>query len=62
MGPSMTYYYRCNSCGFEQDVEDFVIDAFVASMEYKHGEMPRLECICGGTLLYAHKKSPPNGR
>ena len=61
-GPSEKYPYKCNSCGREDDVEDIVIDAFIASMEYKYGEMPKLECTCGGTLLYNPKKSPPAGR
>jgi DNA-directed RNA polymerase subunit RPC12/RpoP len=61
-GPSEKYPYRCNSCGREADVEDIVIDAFIASMEYKQGEMPKLECPCGGTLLYNPKRSPPKGR
>lgn len=61
-GPLTTYPYKCNSCGLEQEVEDIVIDAFVASMEYKPGEMPKLECLCGETLLYNPMKSPPEGR
>ena len=61
-GPSKKYPYKCSSCGLENDVEDIVIDAFIASMEYKHGEMPKLECPCGGTLLYNREKSPPEGR
>lgn len=61
-GPSEKYPYKCNSCGRENEVEDIVVDAFIASMEYKHGEMPKLECPCGGTLLYNPKKSPPEGR
>lgn len=51
-GPSQKYPYKCGSCGAEHEVEDIVIDAFIASMEYKDGEMPKLECLCGGTLLY----------
>ena len=61
-GPSTKYPYKCNSCGLKNDVEDIVIDAFIASMEYKQGQMPKLECPCGGTLLYNPKKSPPEGR
>ena len=61
-GPTEKYPYKCNSCGREADVEDIVIDAFIASMEYKDGEMPKLECPCSGTLLYNPKKSPPEGR
>ena len=61
-GPSKKYPYKCSSCGLENDVEDIVIDAFIASMEYKRGEMPKLECPCGGALLYNPEKSPPEGR
>ncbi len=60
--PSEKYPYRCSLCGRENEVEDIVIDAFTASMEYKDGEMPKLECPCGGTLLYNPEKSPPEGR
>lgn len=72
-GPSEKYPYRCNSCGLENDVEDIIIDAFIASMEYKRGKMPKMECPCGGTLLYNPRdetckaenegiESPPEGR
>ncbi len=52
MGRSQKYPYKCSSCGVEHEVEDIVIDAFIASMEYKNEEMPKLECLCGGTLLH----------
>ncbi len=60
-GPSKKYPYKCNSCGREDDVEDIVIDAFIASMEYKDGEMPKMECLCGGTLLYNPRSEDTKG-
>ena len=51
-GESVYYEYKCKKCGREEKVEDIVIDAFLASGQYKEGQMPKLGCPCSGTLIY----------
>ncbi len=52
-GPEKMYNYRCNHCGYEQEVPDFVVDKFAFIDDLKPGIMPKLECGgCGGELEY----------
>ena len=52
-GPSKKYPYKCSSCGLENDVEDIVIDAFIASMEYQQtfGFLSRVFTLFCGAMV-----------
>jgi len=52
-GESVYYSYKCKDCGKKHEVEDIVVDAFLAGGKYEPGQMPMVNCpYCNGTLVY----------
>jgi DNA-directed RNA polymerase subunit RPC12/RpoP len=52
IGESQYYSYVCQDCNFQTNVEDIVIDAFIAGSIEKD-KMPEIGCLnCNGTLVY----------
>lgn len=50
------YCYECEACGYRDDVEDVVVDAFFFSQNCKKERFPTLTCPeCNGTM--EHKGS-----
>jgi predicted nucleic acid-binding Zn ribbon protein len=57
------YRYECESCGYHDEVEDVVVDAFFFSQNCKRGTYPAITCPeCNGTMKHKAFKSPPGGR
>jgi len=47
------YSYECEACGYHDEVEDVVVDAFFFSQNCKKGRLPTLTCPeCNGTMEY----------
>lgn len=38
------YSYECASCGYHDDIEDIVVDAYFFSRGCKTGEYPKFTC------------------
>lgn len=38
------YHYECKACGYRDDVEDVVVDAFFFSQNCKVGRYPTITC------------------
>ena len=54
-GPSQgqIYSYECGSCGYQDEVEDVVVDAYFFSQNCKRGERPTFTCPeCHSTMKY----------
>ena len=50
------YRYECEACGYHDEVEDVVVDAFFFSQNCKEERFPTLTCSeCNGTMK--HKNS-----
>jgi C4-type Zn-finger protein len=48
------YDYKCSSCGYHDEIEDIVVDAYFFSQGCKRGEYPKLTCPnCHKTMKYA---------
>lgn len=47
------YKYECPSCGYEDNIEDVVVDAYFFSQGCKTGEYPKFTCPkCQDTMKY----------
>jgi DNA-directed RNA polymerase subunit M/transcription elongation factor TFIIS len=47
------YPYECPSCGYHDDIEDIVVDAYFFSQGCKKGEYPKFTCPkCHNTMKY----------
>ena len=47
------YEYKCPSCGYHDDIEDIVVDAYFFSQGCKTGEYPKFTCPkCQDTMMY----------
>lgn len=44
IGSSQWYNYKCDSCNYETQVEDIVVDAYFYSQGCKKGVYPTLTC------------------
>ncbi|GAV24691.1 hypothetical protein ciss_06240 [Carboxydothermus islandicus] len=55
-----TYNYRCQECGYEEEVPAFIVDemAYLSKIDgIDSSEMPVLECpYCPGGMVYKGKK------
>lgn len=48
------YRYKCSSCGYQEDIEDVVVDAYFFSQGCKKGEYPKFTCPkCNNTMKHA---------
>jgi predicted nucleic acid-binding Zn ribbon protein len=47
------YRYECESCGYSDEVENVVVDAFFFSQNCRRGQYPTITCPeCNGTMKY----------
>lgn len=52
-GDIQRYRYKCLSCGYEDNIEDVVVDAYFFSQGCKTGEYPKFTCPkCQDTMKY----------
>ena len=57
------YPYECEACGYHDDVEDVVVDAFFFSQNCKKGRLPTLTCPeCNGTMKHKDPKKSAERR